>query len=284
MATDWLSAAKDGDLASLRRLHASSAEPDALLASHQPGVSSVGHSALHWASSGGHAECARWLLGTAAEAARAHLVALVNNGGSTPLHSACANGRAPLVTLLMEHGARSCLAVTDCNGDTPLAVAASHGHEEAAAALVRACQVGAAGSTAPTPPHAFLGLSIGGRPVGDLILRLDDARAPRACANFLGLCMGLGGAGGGGAGYRGTHFHRLLPKQMIQGGRVTARGRPASIFGGQFDDEQQALAVPQARAATRSRQTTRPRCNRLCHHRVAPPTPAPPRHRRACPL
>ena len=86
----WLAAARSGDLFSLKELHAGSVDPPALCAARAPGVSSAGHTALHWASAGGHAHCVRWLI-SVEECARA-AVNRVNNGGSTPLHTAAANG------------------------------------------------------------------------------------------------------------------------------------------------------------------------------------------------
>ena len=62
---EWFAAARDGDLPALQRQHAQSAEPSALLTSRQPGSSSAGHTALHWAAAGGHAEIAEWLLDAA---------------------------------------------------------------------------------------------------------------------------------------------------------------------------------------------------------------------------
>jgi len=46
--------------------------------------------------------------------------------------------------------------------------------------------------------------------------------------------------GVGGRGYRGHRFHRLLPGQVLQGGKLGADS--ASIFGGKFGDEPAGLA------------------------------------------
>jgi cyclophilin family peptidyl-prolyl cis-trans isomerase len=244
-AASWLAAARSGDLFTLKALHASAADAAALCAVRSPGVSSAGHTACHWLSGGGHAACLQWLLSL--PGARA-LSEAVNNGGSTPLHSAAANGHATCLQLLLQAGADP--SAPDSCGDTPFACAASRAHEAAARILA-----------AHAPPHAFLHLSVGGRRAGALIFALDEAVAPRACANFLGLCDGfrarqrvpgaLYGRDGtlAGAstsifyGYRGSSFHRLLPGQVLQGGRLAAGDR--SIFGESFSDEPSGLAVPQ---------------------------------------
>ena len=222
----FLAAARDGDLAALRLLHGKSAWPRALCAACRTGgVSSSGHSALHWLAAGGHEEAAKWLISCEGTDVNA-----VNNGGSTPLHSAAANGHASLCRLLLEHGVRA--GVPDANGLTAFDVAAARGHAAAARELP------------PSPAsHVYLRLSVASAE-GDLIVKLDDAAAPRACANFVGLAEGFKGLS-----YRGSRFHRLLPGQIIQGGvlRGCSPETPKSIFGGAFADERGGLSKPQDR-------------------------------------
>ena len=223
-ASAFLLAAKAGDHAQLQRLHASSAAPRELCAARAPGVSSAGHSALHWAAAGGHAEAVGFLLGC-----EGTQVNLCNNGGSTPLHSAAANGHAAEVRKLIEAGAKP--SIKDTEGQTPFDVAAARGHADAAR------EIPASSS------HAFLRVAVGPAS-GELVMKLYETVAPRACANFLGLCAGFGGLN-----YEGSRFHRLLPGQVLQGGIL--RGCPAetprSIFGGAFADEAAGLRLPQDR-------------------------------------
>lgn len=235
---DWLRAARAGSLEAMRALHdaATPKERLALVAAHEPGASSSGHTALHWAAAGGHAELAAWLLSLEGVD-----VGAVNNGGSTPLHSAAAHDRSALVSMLLDPdragaAAAACAAARDTNGDTPFAVAAARGHEASARLLARA---------APAPPHGFLQLSIAGTPAGMLVFALHDTVAPRAVANWLGFASGTAPNG---MCYRGTSFHRLLPGQVLQGGQFRGGAFKGSIFGGPFADERAGLSVPIDRA------------------------------------
>jgi len=180
-AAAWLAAAKAGNTAELQRLLDAAPDGDsrrALCRARAPGTSSAGHSALHWAAAGGHAEALAWLLTQDVD------VNVRNNGESVPLHSACANGHAALVRLLCDTAADG--SARDSNGQTPFDLAAARSHEEAAAALPPAAR----GQT----PHGYLQLSVAGAPVGTLIFALDGA--PCACANFLGLAQVLEPEGG----------------------------------------------------------------------------------------
>ncbi|KAL1521059.1 hypothetical protein AB1Y20_022614 [Prymnesium parvum] len=226
MATrEFLEAARRGDLAELRRLHATSESPDALCAASSAGESSCGHTALHWLAAAGHDAAVAWLLGLhGVEVDRR------NRGGSTALHSAAANGHAHVCRRLMRQGARA--DAEDTNGMTPFDAAAARGHAAAARAL-----------PSSSAPHVFLQLAVGSVQ-GQLIFKLFERRAPRACANFVGLAEGFQGLC-----YRGSRFHRLLPQQVIQGGvlRGCAAETPVSIFGGAFADERGGLDHPQDR-------------------------------------
>jgi peptidyl-prolyl cis-trans isomerase-like protein 2 len=80
---------------------------------------------------------------------------------------------------------------------------------------------------------------------GDMTLELRCDVAPRACANFLGLCAR--------GAYDGTRFHRLISGFMIQGGKASGQRKAASsseadgasrhraedrsLWGGDFADE-----------------------------------------------
>ena len=134
---------------------------------------------------------------------------------------------ADVARVLVAH-APAAAAARDTNGDTPLSLAAARGHDAAALQL-----------TLHSPKHAYLELQLQGARAGLLVFELDEEAAPRACANFVALCDGFKALC-----YRGSTFHRLLPGQVLQGGRLGGGGAPRSIFGGAFKDERAAMAKP----------------------------------------
>jgi peptidyl-prolyl cis-trans isomerase-like 2 len=90
--------------------------------------------------------------------------------------------------------------------------------------------------------HVVTGGGTGGSGTISLTLELHCDVAPRACANFLGLCQKHE--------YDGSVFHRLIPSFMIQGGRKSGSGasdgqedddnnnvEDESLWGGPFADE-----------------------------------------------
>lgn len=65
---------------------------------------------------------------------------------------------------------------------------------------------------------------------GDLDIELWPMQAPKACRNFVQLCLE--------GYYDNTIFHRLIPNFMIQGGDPTGTGKGGeSIYGEAFNDE-----------------------------------------------
>ncbi|KAM9794246.1 spliceosome-associated protein CWC27 homolog isoform 1-T1 [Syngnathus typhle] len=65
---------------------------------------------------------------------------------------------------------------------------------------------------------------------GDIDIELWSKEAPKACRNFVQLCME--------GYYDGTIFHRVVPEFIIQGGDPTGMGTGGeSIYGGTFKDE-----------------------------------------------
>ena len=141
----WMDAARYGDMAALRRIARRVVVPSAAAAtaatppnSHSTGgvdsaASSpfwrlahyngqgtsygfVGSVALHWAAANGDVAMCEMLL----SAPFFSSVNVQNLGGSTPLHSACSNGRFGTALLLLRHGANPTLV--DVCGDCPIDV------------------------------------------------------------------------------------------------------------------------------------------------------------------
>ena len=113
----WLTAAKSGDLQSMRAMLS---ECPRLLAYRGQSTSYgfTGGSALHWAAAKGHIDTMTFLIEQGAP------VDLPNNAGSTPLHAASANGQAMAVAVLVIAGGAE-VRVKDSLGETPRDAAAS---------------------------------------------------------------------------------------------------------------------------------------------------------------
>jgi peptidyl-prolyl cis-trans isomerase SDCCAG10 len=63
--------------------------------------------------------------------------------------------------------------------------------------------------------------------IGDIDIELWSKEAPKACRNFIQLCME--------GYYNGTIFHRIIPEFIAQGGDPTGTGDGGdSIYGHPF--------------------------------------------------
>lgn len=90
--------------------------------------------------------------------------------------------------------------------------------------------------------RVFFDVTIGGKPAGQVVMKLFHKTVPKTCDNFKALCTGEKGIGkttGKPLHFKGSAFHRIVPGFVIQGGDFSKGDGTGgeSIFGGEFQDE-----------------------------------------------
>jgi peptidylprolyl isomerase len=90
-------------------------------------------------------------------------------------------------------------------------------------------------------PVVFFDITVDDQPLGRIEMTLAKDMVPKTAENFRALCTGEKGTGQSGKPlhYKGSSFHRVIPRFMCQGGDFT-RGNGTggeSIYGAKFADE-----------------------------------------------
>lgn len=101
--------------------------------------------------------------------------------------------------------------------------------------------VAATPNDAKITSQVFFDIAIGDESAGRIVMGLYGEDVPRTAENFRCLCTGEKGMGKKGKPlhYKGSIFHRVIPRFMLQGGDFTNRNGSGgeSIYGESFNDE-----------------------------------------------
>jgi len=124
-------------------------------------------------------------------------------------------------------------------------------------------------------PITYFDVAIDGKPAGRVIFSLYNDLVPKTAENFRVLCTGEKGVGQSGKPlhYKGSGFHRVIKKFMVQGGDFTAGNGTGgeSIYGEKFEDE--AFSVNHARPFLLSMANAGPNTNGSQFFITTVPTP-----------
>jgi len=90
-------------------------------------------------------------------------------------------------------------------------------------------------------PRVFFDIAIGPKKAGRIVFRLFKDKVPKTAENFRALATGEKGVGkfGKPLHFKGSRFHRIIPRFMCQGGDFTHGDGTGgeSIYGAKFADE-----------------------------------------------